>query len=87
MLPGERNIAGLTCSEVLADLSAYLDGELAPARAGMIEAHVGECQACATFGADFSRLLAAVRARMAAPETLPTDVEARLAAVLRSSLD
>lgn len=84
MLPGERTVAGLTCSEVLAELSAYLDRELPAERAGAIEAHVRECQACATFGATFGSLLAEVRARMAAPEPLPADVEARLTAALHA---
>lgn len=87
MLPGERTVAGLTCSEVLAELSAYLDGELTPERAGGIEAHVRECQACATFGAAFGSLLAEVRARMAAPAALPADVEARLLRALRAQPD
>ncbi len=87
MLPGEREIAGLTCSEVLADLSAYLDRELTPERAGRIEAHVSQCQACATFGATFGRMLDEVRARMAAPDALPVEVEARLTAALRSRLE
>ena len=84
MLPGEREIAGLTCSDVLADLSAYLDRELTPERAGRLEAHVSECQACATFGAAFGSMLEEVRLRMAAPDDLPADVAARLTAALRA---
>lgn len=87
MLPGERQVAGLTCSEVLADLSAYLDGELEPGRKAQIEGHVSECQTCASFGASFGSLLADVRARMTQPEPVPADVEARLKHHLRSILE
>ena len=87
MLPGERQVAGLTCSEVLADLSAYLDGELDAARKAQIEGHVSECQACATFGAAFGSLLAEVRTRMQQPEPVPADVEARLRSRLCNILE
>lgn len=78
MLPGERLVGGLTCSQVLADLSAYLDGELDALRKGQVEAHVSGCQNCATFGASFGSLLAEVRSRLAAPDPVPADVAARL---------
>ena len=50
MLPGERLVGGLTCSQVLEALSAYLDGELEGPRRTAIEAHVSDCQNCARFG-------------------------------------
>jgi anti-sigma factor RsiW len=82
MLPGERDIAGLTCSQVLANLSAYVYRELPPGHVARIEAHVSACPACATFGAQFVHLLDEVRARMKTPEPLPADVAARLGATL-----
>lgn len=82
MLPGERLVGGLTCSQVLADLSAYLDGELDAARKEQVESHVSGCQNCATFGASFGSLLAAVRSHLQAPDPLPDDVAARLRAVV-----
>lgn len=84
MLPGEREVAGLRCSEVLGELSAYLDGELPPERAALVEAHVADCQVCASFGAGFGALVEAVRARMTTPEPLPQDVASRLHAALRT---
>lgn len=83
MLPGERLVGGLTCSQVLADLSAYLDGELGADRRAEVEAHVSDCRNCARFGADFARLLDAVRTGLAAPQPVPPDVTARLRAALR----
>ena len=78
MLPGERLVGGLTCSDVLADLSNYLDGELTPARKAAVEAHVAGCSVCAQFGARFGRMLQEVRARMVVPEPVPDDVLERL---------
>ena len=82
MRPDERGVAGLKCSEVMADLSRYLDHDLPPAHAARIEAHVAECQLCATFGAGFARLVGQVRERLGTPDTVPPDVAARLRAVL-----
>lgn len=82
MRPDEREVAGLKCSEVLAELSRYLDGDLAPQRSAQVEAHVSECQACAAFGKGFGRMVDAVRARLGEPEPVPTDVALRLRSVL-----
>lgn len=84
MRPSERTVAGLTCSEVLADLSPYLDGELAPERRGNIEAHVSECQACAAFGQAFGSMVEAVRARLREPEPVPAEIADRLKTALGS---
>lgn len=84
MLPGERLVGGLTCSQVLEALSAYLDGELEEPRRTAIEAHVSDCQNCARFGAGFSGMLGLVRTQLATPEPVPTDVAARLRAVLKT---
>lgn len=82
MRPDERTVAGLTCSEVMADLSAYLDHELSPERAADLEAHVSACNVCASFGAAFAHLLGQVRERLREPEPVPADVQARLRAAL-----
>lgn len=82
MLPGERTVAGVSCSDVLADLSAYLDGELDAARVAQLEAHVSNCTVCAAFGDGFGRMLNAMRMRLGAPEALAEDVARRLQATL-----
>lgn len=78
MRPDERTVAGLTCSEVMADLSAYLDHELPADRAAGLEAHVAGCQLCASFGAGFAGLITQVRERLRDPDPVPDDVAARL---------
>jgi len=78
MRPDEREVAGLKCSDVMADLSRYLDGDLPPVRAAQIEAHVSQCQQCARFGASFASLIDQVRDRLRTPDPVPSDVAARL---------
>ncbi len=82
MLPGERTVAGVTCSEVLAELSAYLDAELGAARVAQLEAHVSNCTVCAAFGQGFGRMLDAMRNRLGTPDALGEDVANRLHAAL-----
>ncbi|MGE0862348.1 MAG: anti-sigma factor [Vicinamibacterales bacterium] len=84
MRPIEREVAGLKCSEVLADLSRYLDGDLTSGRRLQIEAHVSECQACATFGQAFGGMIDLVRARLGEPEPVPAEIAARLKTALGS---
>ena len=81
MLPNDRQIAGLWCSEVLEHLSEYLDGELPPDTLALARAHVAECSTCAAFGARFATAVSALRAHPA-PEPLDDDVAARLHACL-----
>jgi anti-sigma factor RsiW len=80
--PDEREVAGLTCSAVMTALSEYVDGELSLALRQQVEAHVAQCRLCERFGADFSRLLDAMRRQLAAPELVETAVLDRLRAVL-----
>lgn len=82
MRPTEREVAGVKCSEVLAELSRYLDGDLAVDRSAQIEAHVSQCQLCAAFGKGFGQMVEAVRTRLGEPEPVPADVAVRLRAVL-----
>lgn len=83
MRPDERSVAGLTCSQVMASLSAFVDGEVPAEVRARIEAHVADCHLCERFGADFVRLLEAMRRHLTAPEPVPADVAERLRAALR----
>ena len=83
MLNGEREVAGLRCSEVLAALSDYIDGTLPPALSQQMAAHVTGCDVCERFGGRFSDAIERLRATHE-PEPLPADVDARLHARLAS---
>lgn len=84
MLPDEREVGGLRCSEVLGRLSAWLDADLPPAEADQVRAHVTQCDRCARFGTGFARMVEALRE--AAEEPLPPEVAGRLATYLGAHL-
>jgi len=52
---------GMRCSEVLAQLSEFLDGGLSVGERGAIEAHVRVCPDCTRFGGVFSTVLGRLR--------------------------
>lgn len=83
MRPDEREVAGLTCSAVMAALSDFLDGDLADDRRRQVEAHLCQCRLCEQFGADIANLLSSLRRQLGAPEPVQDEVLARL----RGSLD
>ena len=56
----EREVAGLRCGEVLADLSGYLDGELPAERRSQLEAHLRGCDVCERFGVSFTSAIQAL---------------------------
>jgi len=74
----DRSVAGLRCSEVLDDLSDYLDGELPEPRVRRIQAHLRDCDWCERFGGDFSAAVTSLRAGLASPPDAPDDVHTRL---------
>lgn len=57
----ERDVAGLRCGEVLAEMSDFLDGDLGTARRAQIEAHLRGCDVCERFGGAFSAAIQALR--------------------------
>lgn len=85
MRPDEREVAGLTCSEVMQALSDVVDGDVPAALGARIEAHVAGCRQCEQFGAGFLALLAGMRRQLAAPEALDDDVVARVRRVIATA--
>jgi anti-sigma factor RsiW len=75
-------VAGLTCSQVMAALSDYADGDAPPDLRVRIEAHVAGCGQCAAFGGDFVALLAAMRRQLGPAGDAPADVLARVRAAI-----
>lgn len=78
MLPGEREVGGLRCSQVLAALSDYLDAGLPEEMVRQVAAHVQGCRVCEQFGGQFAQAIAALRTELREPEALPGDVADRL---------
>lgn len=66
----EKTAGGMTCSEVLAVLSDYLDDELGPTDRARVEHHVRECSVCERFGGRFSGVMHALRANLGAPPAI-----------------
>jgi anti-sigma factor RsiW len=75
---GERLVAGLRCSEVLADLSDYIDGVLPPERREQLESHVRGCAYCEQFGGRFAHAIRTLRRALASPDALDAGVAQRL---------
>jgi predicted anti-sigma-YlaC factor YlaD len=81
--PNEREVAGLTCSAVMAALSEVVDGGLSQELRAQIEAHVAGCTWCQQFGDNFAQLLEAMRRKMAVPKPVPDGVLDRLRGALK----
>ena len=79
----ERTVAGLRCSEVLAQLSDYIDGELDPSKAKDVEGHLLGCPNCERFGKNFGSMVVSLRS---APETAHP-VDSKLVTRLLAQLD
>jgi anti-sigma factor RsiW len=71
----DRVVAGLKCSEVLEDLSAYVDGELDAARRAQIDTHLAGCDRCERFGDAFGVTVGDLRRLLGGAE--PTEDAAR----------
>lgn len=74
----DRRVGGVTCREVLADLSAFVDGELAEDRVAVVRAHLAGCDNCERFGGEFAAVVRGLRALLAQAPPLAPAVAARL---------
>ena len=57
----EREVAGMRCGEVLAELSDYLDGDIHAERRTQITAHLKGCDVCERFGSTFTTAIHTIR--------------------------
>ncbi len=73
-MEGERLVAGLRCSEVLARLTDFVDGELSDAEVEKVKAHVAGCDVCERFGGRFAAVVKALRAQ-SSPDVDPAIAE------------
>lgn len=81
----ERNVGGLRCSEVLALLSEYVDGELDDSAVEKVESHLLGCPNCERFGRNFGSMVVALREESRRGPEAELDVMARLLEQLRES--
>lgn len=91
-MKGEREVAGLRCSEVLEALGDYLDGALSASRKATIDAHLSGCDICERFGGEYASVVQALKAAagpMADADDEHPDDEAfdRLAGRLRETAE
>jgi anti-sigma factor RsiW len=59
-----HEVAGITCREVLAGLSDFVDGNLSEAEVAAVRGHLVGCRNCEAFGGRFTSVLAALRATL-----------------------
>ncbi len=85
-MQGERTVGGIRCSEVLAELSEYVDGRLSSEQRHRIEEHVGGCTNCARFGGTFEKVLKSIRAQPVAKTVEGTALTDRLMGRLDADL-
>jgi anti-sigma factor RsiW len=81
----EGRVSGLLCSEVLALLSDYVDGELDSVAVENVESHLLGCPNCERFGRNFGSMVVSLRGEVARSQGMQLDVMARLLARLRES--
>lgn len=53
----DREIAGIRCTEILAKLDDYVDGNLSPELVAQINKHLSQCQWCAQFGGEYAAVV------------------------------
>jgi anti-sigma factor RsiW len=78
----ERIVGGMRCSEVLALLSEYVDGELDTSAVESIEAHLLGCPNCERFGRNFGSMVVSIRAEGQSSPHLQSEAMSRLLAQL-----
>ena len=78
----ENIVAGVSCGEVLDQLSAYIDAELPGEQRARIEEHLRGCDVCARFGGEFRATVRALREQLLRPARLPSAVHDRLRAAV-----
>ncbi|WP_242336928.1 MULTISPECIES: anti-sigma factor [Anaeromyxobacter] len=77
-IENEKVIAGLSCSDVLARLSDYVDGDLPAEERGRVEDHLRACEGCARFGGEFAATVRGLRTHLGAPASVSGELKDRL---------
>lgn len=69
----EKTVAGLRCSQVLAALSDYLDGELDATMVSQVENHLLGCPNCERFGKGFGSMVVSLRRETELPRSIDSE--------------
>lgn len=76
----DREIAGVRCTQILAKLDDYVDGNLSPELVAQINEHLSRCQWCAQFGGEYAAVVMKLQQPMiqadAPKDPSPTDAAA-----------
>lgn len=83
----EHVVAGMTCGQVLAVLSDFLDGDLDEAKRQQVTEHLRGCDWCERFGGRFSAIIGSLRRELAEPPPLNAEVALRLRSRIANALD
>jgi anti-sigma factor (TIGR02949 family) len=79
----DKIVAGISCEQVLAHLSDYLDGELPAEARARVEDHLRGCSECARFGGEFRSTVQALKAHLTVSARLPASLRGRLRDALK----
>ncbi len=79
----ERKAGGMSCSDVLAVLSDYVDDDLGMTDRARVESHLRECSVCERFGGRFSSVVHDVRNKLGAAPAVDMELVRALTARLR----
>lgn len=85
-MQSEREVAGLTCGQVLEHLPDYVDQALGAELGAKIEGHLRGCDVCERFGGRYAEVARALRRELGAADELPPEVGERLARELARAL-
>lgn len=85
VMADDRNVGGLRCSEVLARLSDFFDGDLPASEIAAIKEHVSSCTVCEQFGGRFAHTVSGLRRSLGAAPSVDEALVARLRDQLRGT--
>lgn len=82
-----REIAGLSCIDMLENLSAYVDGELDAETVARVKQHLAGCDNCERFEGRFAAMVQGLRDMQLQSPELPADFSARLNSAIKDASD
>ena len=81
-MANQREVGGLACSEVLARLGDYVDGDLPRAETARVDVHLAGCTVCERFGGRYAAVVHHARERLGATHAVDEPTLERVRAAL-----